>query len=278
MAKKNGKKKNGKKKSAKNTTMKDAQKTNTGKTPCQGKLTKANFGYSLPLDQPLYQPPPVEYRDSTILTYNYETDPEAAAAVLPAQLSLTETPTAKMVFANYQWSSVGFYNEVVQAIECTYQGKTYVYPIRLHVTSDRAMASGREIGGFPKKMGHIEFSSGAEYSSHLESPKGMRVCSGMMVPKACLAVLPQEPKSPIKYVSLRVMPNPVDPANPSVCELLESVWELGPGEMWSGIGSFHFDCESELDPYHKLPVVGPVNCAIYRGSMVASSIELLERF
>ena len=271
-------KKSSRKKSTKNGTKKKSRRTKAGNTSRRGQLTKANFGYSLPLDQPLYQPPPVEYRDSTILTYTYETDADAAAAVLPAQLSLTETPTAKLVFANYQWSSVGFYNEVVQAIECTYEGKKYVYPVRLHVTSDRAMASGREIGGFPKKMGHIEFNSGAEYSSHLESPKGMRVCSGMMVPKACLAVLPEEPKAPLNYISLRIMPNPDDPKNPSLCELLESEWELGPGEMWSGIGSFHFDCESELDPYHKIPVVGDVNCAIYRGSMVASSIKLLKRF
>jgi acetoacetate decarboxylase len=279
MAKKSKAKKSGKgKKSG------DSKKPGSVPSPIKGKLKKADFGYSLPVDAPLYQPPPVEYKDSTILTYTYETDPDAAAAVLPAQLTLTEPPTAKMVFANYNWSSVGYYNEVVQALACTYKGDPYVYAVRLHVTSDRAMASGREIGGFPKKIGHIEFNSfdsGAGYLSYLDSPEGFRVCSGVMVPDQQLPMFPPE----LNYISLRLMPNPVDQANPSVCELLASVWELGPGAMWSGIGSVHLDGTSALDPYHQLPVLNSkhsetnrVPCAIYRGDMTVSQIKLLERF
>jgi acetoacetate decarboxylase len=269
-------------KSKKATKKKSAGKTGaaSGKKPIQGKLTKADFGYSMPVDQPLYPAPPIEYKDSTILTYTYETDPDAAAAILPAPLCLTETPTVKMVFATYGWSSVGFYNEVVQALRCTYNDKEYDYAVRLHVTTDRAMSSGREIGGFPKKIGHIEFNSGAEYLSYLDSPLGLRVCSGVMVPGKKLPAFP--PK--LDYVSLRVMPR-ADKENPSVCELLATVWKLGPGEMWTGIGSVHLDGTSELDPYHRLPVVNskpslsnPVPCAIYQGDMTVAKIKLLEKF
>jgi acetoacetate decarboxylase len=270
-------------KSKKATKKKSAGKTGaaSGKKPIQGKLTKADFGYSMPVDQPLYPAPPIEYKDSTILTYTYETDPDAAAAILPAPLCLTETPTVKMVFATYGWSSVGFYNEVVQALSCTYNGTDYVYAVRLHVTTDKAMSSGREIGGFPKKIGHIEFNAGAEIRSHLESPLGSRVCSAVMIPGQ--KITPPE-FSPSKYVSLRVIPDPTDSDNPSICELLASDWELGPGDLWTGVGNVHLYGSSEMDPYHKLPVVNanlsptnPLPCAIYRGDMKISNMTLLKK-
>jgi len=243
----------------------------------RGKLKKADFGYSLPLDQPLFHPPPVYYKVSTILTYSYLTDPAAAAAVLPAQLKLTDPPTVRMIFATYGWSSIGFYNEVAQSLVCTYKNTVYTYPVRLHVTSDRAMAAGREIGGFPKKIGRIEFDSGAEYLSYLDSPAGLRVCSGVMLPGKKLKDTDREVDA-LKYISLRIMPNPTDPENPSICELLESVWRLGPGEMWSGVGSVHLNGTSDLDPYHKLPVVKLLNSAIYRGDMDISEMRLLKKF
>jgi hypothetical protein len=42
------------------------------------------------------------------------------------------------------------------------------------------MAAGREIGGFPKKLGHIEIQESPMYYASLESPKGLRICSGEM--------------------------------------------------------------------------------------------------
>lgn len=258
----------------------------------RGELNKADFGYSLPVDQPLFHPIPVHYKESTILMYSYETDPAAAAAVLPSQLKLTEKPMVRMIFATYKWSSIGFYNEIAQSLVCTYDGKEYVYPVRLHVTSDRAMAAGREIGGFPKKIGRIEFNQGAECLSYMDSPDGQRICSGVMIPGQQIthdtcgnAVLPKS----LHYISLRVIPNyvvvPGQPFNPSVCELLATEWKLGPGEMWSGVGSVHLNGTSALDPYHSLPIVNanpsatnPLPCAMYRGDMSISTIEHLETF
>ncbi len=104
------------------------------------------------------------------------------------------------------------------------------------------MAAGREIGGFPKKIGRIEFNSGAEYLSYPDSPDGLRVCSGLMIPGQQIAKLKDgdKPKA-TRYISLRIMPNPIEPSKPSLCELMETVWELGPGEMWSATGNVSLD-------------------------------------
>src|SRR5947199_5854255 len=122
-----------------------------------GRLTKEQLGYSLPADAPLYERLPDYYKNVSMLLFRYETDPEAAAALRPAGCQLVEPATAVMLFAEYPWSTLGPYNEVAQALECTYRGRPLTYAVRLHVTADSAMAAGREIAGFPKKLGHIDF-------------------------------------------------------------------------------------------------------------------------
>src|SRR5262245_58531705 len=89
-----------------------------------GQLTKDQFGYSVPVDSPLYEPFPLEYEDVDILLYPYVTTAEAAAKLLPAQLTLAPVPGdttgslagAQVVFARYGFSNVGSYNEVAQVI------------------------------------------------------------------------------------------------------------------------------------------------------------------
>ena len=158
-----------------------------------GQLTKANFGYSIPVDAPLYEPFPMYYEDVTILIFPYVTQAAAAVKLLPSQLELAPVPGdtsealagAAMVFANYGFSTVGSYNEVAQTLACVYngsdatlKGKPVSYAVRLHVDNDMAMTAGREIGGFPKKLGKISFDPTPIYTSTLESPDGLLICSG----------------------------------------------------------------------------------------------------
>src|SRR3972149_834196 len=53
-----------------------------------GRLGKDRFGYSMPVDAPLYQRPPFYYRDARALTIMYETDAESAQDLLPEGLEL----------------------------------------------------------------------------------------------------------------------------------------------------------------------------------------------
>ncbi len=54
----------------------------------QGTLTPEHFGYSMPVDAPLYPAPPLRFQDAQFVVLTYETDADAAAAVLPAGLTL----------------------------------------------------------------------------------------------------------------------------------------------------------------------------------------------
>jgi acetoacetate decarboxylase len=272
-----------------------------------GLLTKANFGYSVPVDAPLYEPFPVFYEDSTFLTFPYVTSAEAAAKLLPEQFELTPGPDgdqgqlayATLLFAQYGFSNYGAYNEVAQVIQARYKGTVPAgasadvsFAVRLHVDTDVAMAAGREIGGFPKKLGHIEFRNSSTYFASLESPKGLLICTGEMNPVAKVfeqqALPPANQKLTLPYASLRVLPNPdlTPPYKPSVCQIIYTEWVLSEGTFWSGRGAVNFTGASALSPYHTLPILEqapPMSATkpgtmMFRGKMTISRVEVLENF
>jgi acetoacetate decarboxylase len=271
-----------------------------------GLLTKAQIGYSVPVDAPLYYPLPIKYRDVSMLLFDYLTDRTAAAGLLPAPLELPDIPgqpnlaAVKMLFAEYPWTSLGPYNETAQVLPCQYKGQPFLYAVRLHVTADTAMAAGREIGGFPKKLGHIDFVNQESYLCSLERPRGLRICTGTLYPVSQLLTIPLPanqaitlpapfnmtmplpPPGPqpmpvvLPFASLRVFPSPVSNAPPAIAQLVQTTWLLTRGEIWSGFGSCQLTGASSLDPYHKLPVLAAVDCLLYRGDMeIAANASVL---
>jgi acetoacetate decarboxylase len=262
-----------------------------------GQLTKERFGYTLPLDSPLYLPFPLYYEDVRILLFPYLTDAAAAAALVPSQFELVPADPggkyaiAQVVFARYPFSNIGAYNEVAQTVIVTYKGTVGAYAIRLHVTNDQAMAAGREIGGFPKRMGNISFEEGSTFLSVLTSPTGLPICSGELD-----AVQPVQGSGdhPTTFYSLRIIPNPLDATKPSICQLIQTIWDLYDGTMWSGRGRLHFTGASALHPYDALPIVqqmAPLNpdpqtelekntpgVGLFRGNMKITQVSVLEDF
>jgi acetoacetate decarboxylase len=276
-----------------------------------GQLTKDQFGYSVPVDSPLYEPFPLEYEDVDILLYPYVTTAEAAAKLLPAQLTLAPVPGdttgtlagAQVVFARYGFSNVGSYNEVAQVISAQYTGTmppgaspNVMFAVRLHVTNDMAMAAGREIGGFPKKLAHIEVNEGPIWLGALESPRGLRICTGEMQPFVKIFEQSQLPAGaqsmPLAYVSLRVIPDPTSttrPYKPALCQLIYTEWVLSEGTFWGGRGTLSFTGASTLHPYHTLPIQYQVpamspstpttpGTGLFRGKMQIGKVVVLENF
>ena len=241
-----------------------------------GTLTKDKLGNSMPVNAPLYGRLPVMYKGVSMLIYEYVTDANAAAALLPAQLELeNDPPIITMLFAEYQWSSLGPYNEIAQTIGCKYNGKSMKYTTLLHVTNDTALTMGRECGGIPKKMGHIPFGRDPNYSCRLERPLGTRICSAVMqqTVKASFA-LPN-----LDFISLRLIPNIETPDTPSLRQLMQTTWIFQNGELWLANGSFTFEGMNDLDPYCKLPVLQTEARMLYIGEMqVAQQAKVLENF
>jgi len=225
-----------------------------------GKLQPKNFGFTIPVTNPPLDPPPYYYRGIELLAFAYETDDEAAAAIVPEGLTLANSPAvAQLLFPNFHFSTVGSYREVILGVNCLFEDQSVTYCDSLLVTSEVGMLGGREIYGYPKLFAHIEWSKENNLiAAWAERPHGKRICTGVMRPRDILS--PQDVASP-PTVTLKVIPSPEEGAPPEVCELVltQLPFELitgsdGKGEGFSGPGNVTFDSPSVITPYFRLPV------------------------
>jgi acetoacetate decarboxylase len=234
--------------------------------PVRGRLTKEQLGFSMPSYAPLFPKPPYFYKNASLTVFPYETN-ETAAQMVPNVMELADPPTAGLVFASYPSSTLGPYDEVVQYLDVVYDGGKYKFATFLYVTTDSAMSAGREMGGYPKKIGRIEFLPGPARTAVLERPAGLRICSGTMRPEQ--QVPPKMIPTPMTfdYVTLRYFPSPQVGLPPTLCEILKTQWTVSPVEVWMGTGSCQFTGASALDPLQLAPIVKPMPCEFITGDI-----------
>lgn len=244
----------------------------------EGRFTKDKFGFTLPLDSPLYPKPPVFYRDMDNISIAYETDEDAALDMLPAVegLELVRPATARVMLAKMPFTTFGAYEEMYQLIDVTWQGVPAIYPVQILLNQESALAAGRELWGNPKKFGHIDWTTESEiHQGTAERPRGSRICTVLMRPEQPVEVEPYE----MNIIGLRVVPSPEKDAPPSLAQLVLNHCDVRPQTAWSGQGSVHFGAESLLDPWHKLPVKKVKESMLIRTDMDAGPrAEIVHEF
>jgi len=219
----------------------------------KGKLDPGRCIGATPVDAPLYPRPPYPYKDAEAFTITWQTDAEAAAALLPEVLELPDTPTAMLMFVRYPFSALGPYEEAILGIHCLLQGQPRLYIPHIVVNSDAPLAAGREVYGYPKKLAAIRIENdGDGLWGQMERPKGHLICS---------AGIRLEQRHPVSgessdgySLSLRVIPHPAEGETPSLAELVETHSTSTQKDLWSGTGWVTFHSESTLDPWHRVPV------------------------
>lgn len=226
----------------------------------QGQLTKDKFGFTIPSESPLVPEPPVYYRNMESITIGYTTDADAAARLLPQadELELVEPVTARIVLAKMPFTTFGSYDEAYQLLDVTWNGEPCIFPVRIFLNQDSAMAAGRELWGNPKKLGHVDWVNESEIKAGLiERPKGVRICTVVMRPERPVEI----DQFDMKPLGLRIVPNP-ELGDPSLAELIMNVCRVTTHQAWTGSGSVHFSDHSAIDPWHDLPV-HEITSAIY---------------
>jgi acetoacetate decarboxylase len=66
----------------------------------EGKLNPTMMGITMPVNAPGFVDKPPFWRGVNSYTFNYETDPDAAVALVPEGLTLPEPVTACLIFNN----------------------------------------------------------------------------------------------------------------------------------------------------------------------------------
>jgi acetoacetate decarboxylase len=119
-------------------------------------ISKQPEAYSTPTGAPLVPPFPVSYRNVTILSACYRTDPAALAAHLPAPLE----PVSEVVMIHlYDMPDVDNFGHVHECNVMIGARSSEIAPAgfttALYNDSDGAMALGREVHGQPKKLATV---------------------------------------------------------------------------------------------------------------------------
>ncbi|MEX2515582.1 MAG: acetoacetate decarboxylase [Gammaproteobacteria bacterium] len=109
--------------------------------------------YSMPLHSPSYPRGPYRFVDREYLIVSYHSDPEILRSILPAPLKLAE-PIVKYEFINMPDSTgFGSYCESGQAIPVIFDGQCGLYIHAMYLNDHAPIVGGRELWGFPKKLG-----------------------------------------------------------------------------------------------------------------------------
>jgi acetoacetate decarboxylase len=102
--------------------------------------------------------PTADFFDAEILMVFWETKPEIIARLLPPPLKPAKDPVAMAFVANYPRTNFDIsYKESALFIRASHNGEEGNYCLAMPVTNDIAMAGGREVYGYPKKMAAIHF-------------------------------------------------------------------------------------------------------------------------
>lgn len=237
------------------------------------------------------------WKDSDLISITYLTPETAAAALLPSEFSLLHMPVEGLVavmltFAKYRGGTLEPYNEVFLQIPCLYEDRLYLYIPSMYVTTDQAMASGRELAGFPKKLAMIQLdSSGAQFTGALERhgrwigriafTQGQELFS-LPLPAQERIVVPApfdqtlvlpgpsgKPQGlPLRVATTRYIPGVVAPHH------IESCWRWEQGTVWAGEGSIAY-APSDTESLVQLPVVGVVASLLFRGDFALYGGQVL---
>jgi acetoacetate decarboxylase len=119
--------------------------------------------------------PTADFFDAEILMVFWETKPEIIARLLPPPLKPAKDPVAMAFVAFYPRTNFDVtYKESALFVRAAYNGEEGNYCLAMPVTNDIAMAGGREVFGYPKKMAEIHFARNNGLAQGWTERRGVR--------------------------------------------------------------------------------------------------------
>ncbi|MBI1397153.1 MAG: acetoacetate decarboxylase [Betaproteobacteria bacterium] len=209
--------------------------------------------WAMPMASPSYPRGPYRFIDREFLVITYRTDPDALAALVPEPLRPAGDEVRFEFIRMPDSTGFGDYTEAGQVIPVTHEGTKGVYVHSMFLDDDAPIAGGREIWGFPKKLGSPRLRVDKDTLVGTLEYGRVRVATGTMGYKhgdadrdAVLRSL-AEPN-----FLLKIMPH-VD-CSPRVCELVEyRLEDLKLKGAWTGPAALELRPHA-LAPVTQLPV------------------------
>jgi len=210
--------------------------------------------FAMPIYNPAYPPGPYRFIDREYLIITYRTDPAMLEKVIPAPVKMTE-PVVKYEVINMPDSTgFGHYCESGQVIPVSFEGEAASYVHSMYLDDHPPIAGGRELWGFPKKLGNPSLQVDKDTLVGTLDYGTVRVATGTMGFKHKAL----DPEPVIKSLGgpnylLKIIPH-VD-GTPRICELVRySMTDIVLKGAWSGPGALTL-VDHALAPVFDLPVL-----------------------
>lgn len=212
-----------------------------------------NNAFSMPYTSSAFPPGPYRFTDREYLIITYRTDPDLLRKVIPAPLQMTE-PVVKFEFINMPDSTgFGHYCESGQVIPVTLDGVAGGYVHSMYLNDHPPIAAGRELWGFPKKLGDPELRVHKDTLVGSLDYSDIRVATGTMGFKhTTLDIDKVKASMATPSFLLKIIPH-VD-GTPRICELVQySLTDINIKGAWGGPGALDLFPHA-LAPVSALPV------------------------
>ncbi|MEH7335894.1 acetoacetate decarboxylase [Neobacillus drentensis] len=117
------------------------------------KLDQVAKQISTPLDAPAFPRGPYRFNNREYLNILYRTDKEALRKIVPEPLEIDEPLVKFELIRMPDVTGLGSYTESGQVIPVSFNGEKGDYVHSMYVDNHPAIAAGREVGAYPKKLG-----------------------------------------------------------------------------------------------------------------------------
>ena len=214
--------------------------------------------FAMPFTSPAFPPGPYRFVNREYLIITYRTDPERLRAIVPEPLAI-DGPLVKYEFIRMP-DSTGFgdYTESGQVIPVSFDGRRGSYTHCMFLDDESAIAGGRELWGFPKKLASPSLKIEKDTLVGTLDYGPVRVATGTMGYKHRTLDASQI-KASMRAPNFLIKVIPHVDGTARICELVEyRLEDIEVRGAWAGPGSLQLNPHA-LAPVADLPVLEVVS-------------------
>lgn len=233
--------------------------------------------FTTPLGGPAYPRGPYRFTDREYLNITYRTDREALQAIVPEPLEVDEPLVRFEVMRMPDVSGFGSYTESGQVIVVRHEGRQADYVHAMYLDNHPAIASGREISAYPKKLGYPRLFVDSDTLVGTLDYGSLRVATATMGYKH-RPVDPDVARQELCAPSYMLKVLRGYTGRPRICELVVTqITDITIKGAWQGPGRLQLFAHA-LAPMSDLPVLEVVSATHILTDLTLSPVEVVHDY
>jgi acetoacetate decarboxylase len=173
--------------------------------------------YSLPRPAPTYGRPPYAYRRCPQLLVVFRSSEASLRALVPEPLTPNSDDLAFLMIGTMRTDEFGDYSESILAVPAGVGEHLGNFVVFHHVDAEKPMVAGREIMGWPKRLGEVTWAEEAGRITGTATRDGVALVRA--VAELAGPARPEDLTLSPTWLNLKVIPSVADGAPPDVAEI-----------------------------------------------------------